>query len=154
MRVRRSVLDAIAEHARQETPNECCGILIGTVDEIVEAVAAANVAVDPSRRYEVSPADHFAQVKRCRERNRASGAGPDGVASGFSRKLQVVGVYHSHPHNAPEPSPTDCEQAFSECLFVIAGPVDGVLEMDIRAYRLNEGTLEAVGLEPIPDPEN
>lgn len=141
MKVRRSVIDAIGEHARREAPNECCGLLIGVSDEIVEAVAARNVADDPRRRYEVSPAEHFAQIKRCREESVASGSG-----------RQVLGVYHSHPHSAPVPSPTDRELAFSEFLFVIAGPVESSAPLEMRAYRLNEGTFEDVRLEAIPDP--
>jgi proteasome lid subunit RPN8/RPN11 len=134
MRIRMAVLDVITAHARREAPRECCGLLIGTVDEIVEAVATHNVAADPLRRYEVSPVEHFAHIKRCREQHANN----------------VVGVYHSHPHSAPEPSPTDREHAFSDCLFVIAGPVDDRREMEIRAYRLSDGTLEAVRLDPIP----
>ena len=132
MKVRHAVLDAVTAHARREAPNECCGLLIGVADEIQEAVAVRNVAQDPSRHYEVSPEEHFAQIKRCRDQSEASG---------LSRKPQVVGVYHSHPHSAPVPSPTDLELAFSDFLFMIAG------EGNVRAYRLKDGTFEEVRLE-------
>src|SRR5688500_8341311 len=83
--ITRAAFDAIVGHARMEHPRECCGLLIGTPQRIVEAVAAENVAVDPMRRYEIAPADYVAQIRRCR--------GRDGVA--------VVGAYHSHPRSAP-----------------------------------------------------
>ena len=55
MRIRADVVEAIGAHARRERPRECCGILLGTADELVEAVAAENVAAEPLRSYEVSP---------------------------------------------------------------------------------------------------
>ena len=133
MNIRAAALNAIREHAMREKPRECCGILIGAADGIVEAVAAANVAAEPTRRYEVSPADHFAQIKRCR-------------ATVEPHALRIVGVYHSHPHSAPVPSPTDVDQAFDEYVYVIAGPVDGSAGFAIRGYRLASGAFEEVAL--------
>jgi len=133
MRVRRRVLESIVAHARREQPRECCGLLIGADDEVFEAVAAANVASDPLREYEVSPIDHFAEIRRCR------------ASTTHGRPREVVGGYHSHPRSAPEPSPTDLERAFEGFLYVIAGAIgDG---MGVRAYRLIGDRFESVELE-------
>jgi proteasome lid subunit RPN8/RPN11 len=139
MRIRRDALDTILGHARRDSPNECCGLLIGTTNDLIEAVPTTNVAGDPRRRYEVSPAEHVAQIRRCRQ---LSGD----VASGVSRKLQVVGVYHSHPRSSPEPSPTDWEQALERFLYVIAGPVDGAAAIEVRGYSLSGGRFARVEL--------
>ena len=133
MQVRREVLDAIAVHAQRDSPRECCGLLIGTELEVIEAVATANVAAEPHRHYQVSPEDHFAQIKRCRD------AASQGIAA-------VIGAYHSHPRSAPAPSPTDLEEAFGEFLYIIAGPVDGPAALALRAYRLQAGRFEDVPL--------
>ena len=125
MQIRAEAVEAITAHARRERPRECCGILLGTADEVVEAVAADNVAAEPLRAYEVSPADHIAQIRRCRE-TEAGGCGRN-----------VVGVYHSHPHSAPVPSPTDLDQAYEEYVYLIAGPADDSAPLEIRAYRLS-----------------
>ena len=135
MQVRREAVDAIVAHARRDSPRECCGLLVGTELEVTEAVAAANVAADPIRRYQVSPVDHFAQIKRCR------GVAPRGAAA-----VNVIGVYHSHPRGVPEPSPTDLEEAFGEFLYLIAGPVDGSAQLELRAYRLQAGRFTDVPL--------
>jgi proteasome lid subunit RPN8/RPN11 len=135
MRVRREVIDAIAAHARRESPRECCGLLIGNEQEIVEAVAAANMAAEPLRHYELSPADHFAQNRRCRQ-----------LTSQQATAVGVVGAYHSHPRSNPKPSPTDLQQAFEEFLYLIAGPADDSAELEIRAYRLDAGRFEEVQL--------
>lgn len=128
MRIRRAALEAIREHARRDSPYECCGLLIGTSDEVLEAVVTDNVAADPLRRYEVSPLEHLAQIRRCRD---AASQGATGMA--------VVGVYHSHPRSSPEPSPTDWEQAFEQFLYLIAGPVEMDAPMEVRAYQLTAG---------------
>jgi len=139
MRVLRAVLDAIAAHARRDSPRECCGLLIGTEDDVIEAVATGNVAAEPLRHYQVSPIDHFAQIKRYRE-----------LGTERATAVNVIGVYHSHPHSAPKPSPTDLEEAFEDFLYLIAGPVDGSAPLTIRAYRLQAGQFEDVQLAPIP----
>lgn len=135
MLIRRTVLDAIAAHARLDNPRECCGLLIGAEGEIVEAVPTTNVSAEPLRHYEVSPAEHVAQMRRCRD-----------LASGATPALNIVGVYHSHPHSAPRPSPTDLDQSFEEYLYVMAGPADGSAPLEIRAYRVRAGRFEEVEL--------
>ena len=135
MRVGQDVLDAIAAHARQASPQECCGLLIGTSDRIGEAVPTRNAAADPVRRYEISPVDYFAQIRRCR-------------AMASESALAVIGVYHSHPYGPPEPSATDLANAFEGFLFVIAGRVGAADRWAIQAYTLSEGNLRPVRLVP------
>ena len=142
VQVRRKVFDAIAAHARRESPRECCGLLIGTELEVIGAVATGNVAAEPLRHYQVSPVDHLAQMKRCRE-----------SASQGSTVVTVMGAYHSHPRSAPVPSPTDLEGAFEEFLYIIAGPVNGSAPLEIRAYRLRAEQFEGVQLTAIPTVE-
>ena len=142
MRIRADVVEAITAHARRERPRECCGILIGAADEVVEAVAADNVAAEPLRAYEVSPADHIAQIRRCRDTAKADGS-----------VLNVVGVYHSHPHSAPVPSPTDLDQAYEEYVYLIAGPADDSAPLEIRAYRLSGERFVEVPLTGAGGPE-
>jgi proteasome lid subunit RPN8/RPN11 len=142
MRVLRTVLDTIAAHARRDAPRECCGLLIGTDTEVTEAIPVTNDAGDPLRRYEVPPIAHLAQIRRCRESAKATGV-----------NVGVVGGYHSHPRSAAELSPTDREQAFEDFLYVIAGPVEDALPLDVRAYRLRNGHFDAVELIVDEHPE-
>jgi proteasome lid subunit RPN8/RPN11 len=135
MRVRGEVLDAIRGHARGEHPRECCGVLLGVDDEVIEAVPARNVAAQPLRRYEVSPEDHLAQIKRCRTSTLVE-----------ARATRIVGVYHSHPHSAAVPSPTDLEQAFGEYIYLIAGPVEPPSDVPVRGYQLRAGQFEEIDL--------
>ena len=98
-------MDAIAAHAREALPAECCGILIGSGADIVEARRAGNLAAAPGR-FLVDPKDHFDARREARR-----------------RRLEVIGFYHSHPHSEPEPSPTDrAEAAYPEHLCLIVRP--------------------------------
>jgi proteasome lid subunit RPN8/RPN11 len=131
--MRRRVLDVIRSHARRDFPHECCGLLLGTGLDVLDAVPTRNVAAEPLRSYEVSPEDHFALIRACRA----------------SAQSAIVGGYHSHPRSEPQPSPTDLERAFSDFLYVIAGPVEGTVDPDLRGYRLRDGSFVPVTLEVV-----
>jgi proteasome lid subunit RPN8/RPN11 len=104
VKIARRALDQVIAHARETQPAECCGILLGSPDDIVRAVRATNLSADPSR-YEIDPRDHIA----ARREARASGE-------------QIVGFYHSHPHSAPDPSETDLSEAtYHDALYLIVG---------------------------------
>jgi proteasome lid subunit RPN8/RPN11 len=129
IRIRPAVLAAIEDHARAAAPAECCGLLIAGEGCIDEVLAVYNQAADPARHYEVSPRDYLDALKRCR--------GTDRI---------VIGAYHSHPGSLPEPSPTDRAAAFSDFLYLIAGPVTGPADLAVRAYRLKDGNFHPVRL--------
>jgi proteasome lid subunit RPN8/RPN11 len=124
MRVRRAVLTAIVAHARRERPRECCGLLVSDGSCVIEAVEAVNVSETPERRYQVSPVDHLALIRRCRE------------LSTPERSFDVIGAYHSHPRSPARPSQTDHAEASQDFVIVIAGPVAETADVPIRAYRL------------------
>lgn len=87
-------LDAILGHAAHATPEEACGLLLGTSHGILEARPTANVAPDRQRHFEIDPAALIAAHRAERE------GGPE-----------LIGYYHSHPTGLPEPSATDRAQA-------------------------------------------
>jgi proteasome lid subunit RPN8/RPN11 len=122
-----AVAAAILAHARQTAPAECCGLLIGSAEEIVEAVAAVNVADEPLRRYVVDPGDHLRALRTAR-----------------GRGLQVIGAYHSHPRTAALPSETDAAQAFGDFLWLIVG--GGATGPEIRAWEWLDGNFVPVAL--------
>ena len=90
---RSKVIDPIIAHAREAAPDECCGVLLGAGQEVVEAVRTQNIADRPTQ-FEINPRDHF-----------------DARRAGRARGLDVVGFYHSHPHSPAAPSETDLANA-------------------------------------------
>ena len=135
VRIDREALTAIVAHARRDAPNECCGLLVGRPGEILEAIPCSNGAADPTRRYEISPVDYFAQIRRCRRINAAQ-----------SERFAVVGAYHSHPRGGSEPSETDIAQSFRDFVFLIVGLGASIGGMEIRAYCFHDNTLTPVPL--------
>ena len=115
-----AVLDAMVAHARDDAPDECCGLLVGTADRIDEAVRTPSLERSPNR-YQVDPAAHFAVIRRLRGTDRT-----------------IIGAYHSHPRSAAAPSPSDIREAYdSELVYVIVSLVRA--EPDVRAWRIREG---------------
>ena len=104
MTIADGAVTAILEHAREESPHECCGLLLGDERHIASALRARNIAEDPARRYLIDPRDHLAAIRAARARGE-----------------HVVGAYHSHPRSRAIPSPTDAAEGFGQFIFVIAG---------------------------------
>ena len=94
LEVTSELIATLVAQAAQAGDAECCGILLGQRDRIEQAMAAANVASDPSRHFEIDPAALVTAHRAARS------GGP-----------AVVGYYHSHPRGLPVPSDTDCEHA-------------------------------------------
>ncbi len=127
--ISQAALDAIVAHARQEAPNECCGLLVGKGPVVEQAVATRNDAESPRTRYRVNPADHFAAIRRLRGTGR-----------------QIVGAYHSHPATEPAPSPTDLAEAWPAPFIYLIVSLKGQARPDARAYRMVDGNLIPVTL--------
>ena len=78
---------ALVEHARDEEPNEACGLLVLRDGVAVDYVRGRNAAASPYRfELEVDPETWFLED------------------DGFE-----LAVFHSHPSSPPRPSRTDVE---------------------------------------------
>jgi proteasome lid subunit RPN8/RPN11 len=120
------VLDEVAAHAHDALPAECCGVLLGRLDDVVDAVRTRNLSDDPNR-YQLDPKDHIAARRAARDRG-----------------LDVVGFYHSHPHSEPEPSIADLAEAtYPGHLYLIARPLPEGAK--VRVFRFGRGAFQEVG---------
>lgn len=81
-------------HAAETPDEEVCGLLFGTVDEIVAVQRARNVSARPAKEFEIDPATLIAAHKAAR-------------AGG----VPLVGCYHSHPNGVGVPSARDAAAA-------------------------------------------
>lgn len=122
-----AALAVVRAHAQRETPNECCGLLVGTAGQIDEAVCARNMLASDSR-YELDPRTHLETNRRLRGTPR-----------------QVVGVYHSHPRSPAVPSPRDLQEAhYPEFVWLIVSLQTTAEEC--RAYRIVDGRANEIAL--------
>ena len=89
VRFPRPLVDQIIEHARQEMPNECCGIVAAEDGVAVRVFRAENVHKSPLR-FEIDGLEFLRIQKEIDER-------------GWS----LDSLYHSHTKSAAYPSQTD-----------------------------------------------
>lgn len=94
VRIPRSILQGMIEHARKESPLECCGILSGKDQTVEKAFALKNAEKSPIR-YSIPPQE---QLRVFEEMEKES--------------MEMIAIYHSHPHSIPFPSETDVKMAF------------------------------------------
>jgi proteasome lid subunit RPN8/RPN11 len=95
------------EHARATYPNECCGAMLGSIDNGGKVVKTAlpldNVSQGSQReRYELRPED-LLHAEREARRN----------------QMDLVGIYHSHPDCGAYFSQTDLKNSCPWYSFVV-----------------------------------
>ena len=121
MRISKAHWDEMVSHARAEAPNECCGYLRAADGRVEEVVRSENLRSSPYG-YELDA--------------KALLAANDLDEEGFQ-----VGIYHSHPRSAPEPSQTDINLAhyphWTYLIVSLAGD-----EPDVRAWRIEDGRVD------------
>src|SRR5215218_10384955 len=121
MRISQQLIDEMVAHAREDLPNECCGMIGGRDDEVTKIVRVENAAASPLR-YEMDPQGQFDALKEI------EGAGED-----------LVGIYHSHTRSAAYPSQTDVNEAvmWPEQVYAIVSLADADAP-DVKAYSLKD----------------
>jgi [CysO sulfur-carrier protein]-S-L-cysteine hydrolase len=130
LRIARAQLDQIVDHARQDAPDECCG-LVGVVDGRVASVHPTENTVRSPLRFEMDGMELYRTI------DAIEGAGQE-----------LGAVYHSHTRTAPYPSQTDVNFSASwpGIEWIIVGLAGGG-EVEIRSYRIDDGRVEEVPLE-------
>jgi proteasome lid subunit RPN8/RPN11 len=94
--VSKVLANEMIDHARNELPNECCGLLAGSIKDAI-AIATARF---PIRNDEASTRKYLSNAKDMLVAFRAM----------RERGLELLAIYHSHPTSEPVPSSRDIEQ--------------------------------------------
>ena len=111
-------------HCYDGLPLEACGLLAGRpgADEALACYPTANAAAS-SRVYTVDPLQHLRADRDAEDRG-----------------LEIIGVFHSHTHTDPYPSPTDIAQAPDPAWhYVLVSLREGVAMT--RSYRIVDGVV-------------
>ncbi len=123
LKLERAYVDEIIAHAREDDPNECCGIIAGDDGRAAKLYRAVNAEASPYR-YNVDPKDLLRIYRDI-----------DG------RGWDVLVIYHSHTHTEAYPSPTDVKlAAWPDAYYLIVSLADQSSPV-LRAFRIQDGTV-------------
>jgi proteasome lid subunit RPN8/RPN11 len=100
-------------HAESTYPNECCGVMLGRIEDDKKSVTIAqpleNVSAgSQAARYELRPGDLLAADREARR-----------------LKLDLIGIYHSHPDCGAYFSETDLKNSCPWYSFVVLSVQNG-----------------------------
>ncbi len=123
---KQSDYDEIRRHGEDTYPHECCGVLLGTMNEegdhriVSTTIRCQNTRADrPQDRFYIDPRD-LVRIQR----------------QGREQGLDIVGFYHSHPDCPAQWSKTDFAEAhWIGCSYVITR-VDKAKAVDTNSFWL------------------
>lgn len=129
MKFTQSQIDELIQHARDDLPNECCGV-VGSRDRVAESVyRAINGAASPLR-YELESRDLLRIFNAIDDADQDVGA-----------------IYHSHTRSAAYPSQTDINLAlYPDTLYIIVSLADADVP-DVKAFSIVDRKVTEVPLD-------
>lgn len=131
MKIARNLIDEMVQHARDDTPNECCGMIGGTDGSAASTYRAINAEASPYR-YSIASGELLRLIREIDEKGE-----------------ELVGIYHSHTKSAAYPSQTDINLAgWPDAVYVIVSLADSG-NPDVRGFWLRDGEIRDAELEII-----
>jgi len=128
IRITAHVYDAIVAQAYSELPNEACGLLVGTENEVVKQHALTNIDHNPEH-FSFDPAEQF-QVFR----------------SARAEGLAIIANYHSHPETPSRPSVEDIRLAYDPNILYLIVSLAAELPV-LKAFNIQNGVSNEVPIE-------
>lgn len=130
MKISQQLIEEMIAHAREDLPNECCGMIGGRDGEATRVVRVENAAASPLR-YEMDPQGQYDALKAIED------AGEE-----------LLAIYHSHTRSAAYPSQTDVNEArmWPEQVYVIVS-LENEEAPDVKAYDLADLKIADVDLD-------
>jgi [CysO sulfur-carrier protein]-S-L-cysteine hydrolase len=128
MRIPKAIYEQMLEHAREEAPNECCGLIGGTDGEARTLYRAKNSEASPLR-YNLDPQDQFRIMSEMDDKGE-----------------ELAAIYHSHTASPAYPSQTDINlAAYPDAIYLIVSLADG--EEPLRGFHIRDGEVSEAELE-------
>ena len=93
MTIPQNIIDELIEQAEKDAPDESCGYLLGTDDNVTENYWMENIDHSPEH-FSFSPREQFAALKYARQNG-----------------LKILANWHSHPASPSRPSQEDLRLA-------------------------------------------
>jgi [CysO sulfur-carrier protein]-S-L-cysteine hydrolase len=132
-RLEQRFLDQMIEHAREDAPNECCGVLLGSSGRVAQFRRCTNAEHSPFR-YSVDPRELLAIDRDARENG-----------------WDLMSIYHSHTHTEAYPSPTDVRlAAYPDAVYILVS-LQNPDHPVVRAYNIRDGAITEEPIEAMVD---
>ena len=113
--------DAMVQHAQEEDPNECCGLLAGKNGRVMRHYRITNAEKSPYR-YSMDGKELLAAYNEIEDDD-----------------LEVQVIYHSHTHSPAYPSNTDVRLAtWPDAYYLLVSLMDKAAP-DIRMFSIADG---------------
>ncbi len=127
IKIKEQDIEKIKEHVKEAYPHECCGLLagkgFGEEKDVFETHRLRNLNSERANdRYEVDPKEYM-EVDR----------------DTASRKLSIIGIYHSHPDHPSKPSEFDAGRAWEGYSYLIIAVAKGE-EFELKSWVFNDST--------------
>lgn len=122
-------LDEIIAHASREYPLECCGLLAGKYNKIIKVFPMKNTEKSPSS-YFMDPAEQYQVFQQMEE-----------------EELELLAIYHSHPHSIAYPSQKDIDLAYYPDTFQIIISLRPRQNPTVAAFKISEGGIKKIEMK-------
>ena len=122
MNIPQSVIEELISQAEKDAPDESCGYLLGTEDEVTENYWMENID-HSSEHFSFAPKDQFAALRYAR-----------------AKGLKILANWHSHPATPSRPSQEDLRLANDPNIrYAILSLMDG--EPHLNSFRIINGNI-------------
>ena len=129
MRIPRQMAEEMIAHAREEAPNECCGMIGGADGSGTTVYRSINAEASPLR-YSLDASDQFRIMQEMEQRGE-----------------ELVAIYHSHTGSAAYPSQTDVNlAAYPDAVYVIVS-LEDPQNPDLRGFWIRDGQIDEAELD-------
>jgi proteasome lid subunit RPN8/RPN11 len=124
--ISQSVIDGIIEQAKNELPDEACGLLTGKANEVMKQYPLTNIDHSPEH-FSFDPKEQFHVLKEAR-----------------TQGLQIIANYHSHPESPARPSEEDIRLAFDPAIVYLIVSLQEQDHPVVKAFSIKEGIVKEI----------
>lgn len=123
------IIDGIISQARNELPDEACGLLVGIENRAEKHYPLVNIDHSPEH-FSFDPREQFTVLRAAR-----------------AQGLRIIASYHSHPASPARPSDEDIRLAYDPNITYLILSLQDKENPVLKAFAIRGGKAEEVGIE-------
>jgi proteasome lid subunit RPN8/RPN11 len=123
LRIPQQIINDLFDHAKNGLPEEVCGYLAGTSNEVTRQFQLTNID-HSNEHFSFDPKEQFQAVREARKLG-----------------LEILANYHSHPETPARPSKEDIRLAFDPNISYVIVSLAAEIP-DVKSFRIKDGEVE------------